>query len=60
MHPSPIFLKFEEVTDLTLFDTRTYKTYLKAGKYLDYVVWPPLHSHEGGKLISKGIAQGKE
>ncbi|XP_060565681.1 uncharacterized protein LOC132724742 [Ruditapes philippinarum] len=40
------------------FDTNLYKDYTKRGKYVDYVVWPALLLHEGGPLLSKGVAQG--
>ena len=60
MHSDPIFLKFEEVKGLAIFDRKTYKPYLDGGKYLDFIVWPPVYAYEGGKLIAKGIAEGKE
>ncbi|XP_060073304.1 myosin heavy chain, cardiac muscle isoform-like [Ylistrum balloti] len=43
----------------TIFDEERYKAYTRKGKQLDYIVWPALHLHEGGPLISKGVAQGK-
>ncbi|XP_033743214.1 trichohyalin-like isoform X7 [Pecten maximus] len=42
-----------------IFDEDRYRPYTKKGKRLDYLVWPVLHLHEGGPLISKGVAQGK-
>ncbi|XP_045204355.2 uncharacterized protein LOC123557137 [Mercenaria mercenaria] len=41
-----------------LFNRELYKTYSNSGLSVDYYVWPPLFSHKGGKLLSKGIAQG--
>ncbi|XP_069109051.1 uncharacterized protein [Argopecten irradians] len=41
------------------FDEDRFKAYTKKGKQVDYLVWPALHLHEGGPMISKGVAQGK-
>lgn len=60
MHSDPIFVKFEDVTDSAIFDTKTYKVYNNGGKFLDFIVWPPVYAYEGGILIKKGFAEGKE
>ncbi|XP_060566221.1 uncharacterized protein LOC132725150 [Ruditapes philippinarum] len=41
------------------FDTSRYKQYTKAGKKIDFVVWPVLLLEEGGAILCKGVAQGK-
>ncbi|KAL3879221.1 hypothetical protein ACJMK2_031527, partial [Sinanodonta woodiana] len=40
------------------FDTDKFRTYSKTGTSVAYVVWPALFLHEGGAILSKGIAQG--
>lgn len=42
------------------FDTQLYKEYKKGGKFkvIEFIIWPALLDKEGGKVISKGIAQG--
>ncbi|WAR22526.1 hypothetical protein MAR_016500 [Mya arenaria] len=47
------------------FKPDLYKAYTKSEKGLkkpvvDFIVWPALHLHEGGPLVSKGIAQPVE
>lgn len=59
MHLDPVFIDFVQVSDSILFDSDTFKPYLSSGKYIDYVVWPPLYSYNGGKLLLKGIAEGR-
>ncbi|KAL3878886.1 hypothetical protein ACJMK2_031214 [Sinanodonta woodiana] len=34
-----------------------FKPYRKSGKIVEYFVWPCLYLHEGGPLMSKGVAQ---
>ncbi|KAL3878817.1 hypothetical protein ACJMK2_031145 [Sinanodonta woodiana] len=41
------------------FDTNLYRFYTKSGKYVDYCVWPVLLLHDGGPVLTKGIAEGK-
>ncbi|KAK3607104.1 hypothetical protein CHS0354_026311 [Potamilus streckersoni] len=41
-----------------IFDAEKFRAYTKTGKKIDYVVWPALFLHEGGPILSKGIAQG--
>ncbi|XP_060569843.1 uncharacterized protein LOC132728252 isoform X2 [Ruditapes philippinarum] len=41
------------------FDTSRYKQYTKAGKKIDFIVWPVLLLEEGGAVLCKGVAQGK-
>ncbi|XP_060565754.1 uncharacterized protein LOC132724779 [Ruditapes philippinarum] len=41
------------------FDTNKYKQYTKAGKKIDFIVWPVLLLEEGGAVLCKGVAQGK-
>ena len=60
MHSHPIVVKFEDTTDPVIFDRKTYKTYENDGEFLDFIVWPPVYAYEGGKLISKGIAEGTD
>lgn len=37
-----------------------YKAYTKSGPTVEYVVWPALFLHQGGNLLCKGVAQGRE
>ena len=39
-------------------NTDVYKAYTCSGKHVKYVVWPALLLHEGGPVITKGVAQG--
>ncbi|KAL3879315.1 hypothetical protein ACJMK2_031616 [Sinanodonta woodiana] len=41
------------------FDTNTYRAYTTTGSKIDFVVWPALRLHQGGALLTKGVAQGK-
>ena len=58
MHENPVFIKFIKQSDMTEFDNDMFKPFEHAGKHLSYVLWPPLYLHEGGSLLSKGIAEG--
>ncbi|KAL4230296.1 hypothetical protein ACF0H5_010680 [Mactra antiquata] len=40
------------------FDRNAYKEYTVRGKYVEFIVWPPMLLHENGAMLSKGIAQG--
>jgi hypothetical protein len=40
------------------FETNKYKQYTKAGKKIDFIVWPVLLLEEGGAILCKGVAQG--
>ncbi|XP_052794085.1 uncharacterized protein LOC128227508 [Mya arenaria] len=40
------------------FDTALFKDYTKRGPYVEFLVWPALHLHEAGPLLTKGVAQG--
>ena len=60
MHAHPVFMDFAQVLDSTLFDTDMFKPFLSSGKYIAYIVWPPIYSHYGGNILSKGIAEGKD
>ena len=42
------------------FDAKLFRHYTETGKYTDFVVWPALLLHEGGSLLSRGVAQGRE
>ena len=56
----PVHIHFEDKNKKKIkFDNEKYKAYTKSGAEVDYVVWPPLYLHEGGSLLSKGIAQAK-
>ncbi|XP_052277633.1 uncharacterized protein LOC127876414 isoform X3 [Dreissena polymorpha] len=59
IHQPPVCIDFVEVDDQTPFNTASYKHYTKSGPRIEYVVWPALYLHEGGPLLSKGVAQGK-
>ncbi|XP_053389736.1 uncharacterized protein LOC128552714 [Mercenaria mercenaria] len=54
----PVYME-KEVKPGSEFDTSKYKSYTKAGKKLAFVVWPALFLHEGGAILTKGVAQGK-
>ena len=55
----PVHIGVESVSADDSFDTSKFKAYTKSGKLLDYIVWPPLYLHEGGSMLGKGVAQGK-
>jgi hypothetical protein len=55
----PVAIGLQDVYDGMLFDTSVFKAYTKSGKFVDYIVWPPLYLHENGPLLCKGVAQGK-
>lgn len=58
-HSPPVYMLFEkEIKDDTPFKSDVYKPYTRLGKDLEYVVWPPLYLHQGGPMLSKGVAQG--
>ncbi|XP_052795775.1 uncharacterized protein LOC128228481 [Mya arenaria] len=40
------------------FDTALFKDYTERGPYVEFQVWPALHLHEAGPLLTKGVAQG--
>jgi len=40
------------------FDHDLYRAYTRNGSHIEYVVWPVLYLHEGGSIITKGVAQG--
>lgn len=40
------------------FQTQIFRSYTQSGPHIDYIVWPALYLHEGGALLSKGVAQG--
>lgn len=42
-----------------MFDKEQYDKYTEAGQSVAFYVWPPLKTQKGGKLLSKGIAQGR-
>ncbi|XP_045203860.2 uncharacterized protein LOC123556869 isoform X2 [Mercenaria mercenaria] len=46
------------VSTSSKFDTTLFKDYTSRGRYVQFVVWPALYLHEGGPLLSKGVAQG--
>ncbi|XP_053398658.1 uncharacterized protein LOC128556865 [Mercenaria mercenaria] len=52
----PLYL---DMTKGKKLDTNKYKPYTKNGKNIAFVVWPPLLLHEGGAILSKGVAEGK-
>jgi hypothetical protein len=55
----PVCLKPPEEKDSD-FNRDDYREYTNSGKKIDYVVWPALLLHEGGPLLSKGVAQPKK
>jgi hypothetical protein len=57
-HNPPVFIEFPDVKENIPFDTNKYKPYTRSGKYIDHIVWPAIHLHEGGPLLCKGVAQG--
>ena len=59
MHSNPVFIKFVKASKSTKFDTKAFEPFLTSGKYLDYVAWPPLYLHEGGHMLGKGFAEGR-
>lgn len=59
-HEPPVHIHFPEIKDDLPYDTNMYKPYTKAGKHLDFVVWPALYLHENGPMLAKGVAQGRK
>lgn len=41
------------------YDSNSFKTFTKSGKYIDYIVWPPIYLHKDGSILLKGVAQCK-
>ena len=41
-----------------VFDPATYRSYTKAGQYIDFIVWPALYLTQQGSVLYKGVAQG--
>lgn len=60
MHSDLVHIKFVQISDQKEFDTDMFKTFRTAGKHIAYIVWPPLYSSDGGKILVKGIAEGKD
>ncbi|XP_060589656.1 myosin-J heavy chain-like isoform X2 [Ruditapes philippinarum] len=58
-HEPPVFFDLPETNGETCLDVNVYKPYTKSGKYIDYIVWPPLYLYMGGPLLGKGVAQGR-
>ena len=57
----PVYINFTEPGTREKFDYDTFKPFLyPTGDYMDYVVWPPMYLHKGGKMIAKGIAEKKD
>ena len=44
----------------TTFDENYYKAYTRAGKKIQFIVWPVLYLHKDGPLMGKGVAQGSK
>lgn len=59
LRKNPLCIKFFEIHEKTIFDTNTFRPFMRSGRYIDYVTWPPLYLHEGGVLLVKGVADGK-
>ncbi|XP_052278882.1 uncharacterized protein LOC127877239 isoform X2 [Dreissena polymorpha] len=51
----PLFMNFNAGEK---FDTTLFKDYTAKGPYVEFLVWPALHLHDKGPLLSKGVAQG--
>ena len=60
LHPKPVFIKFmdEHVSEL-LFDKDVFMPFETSGRYIDYILWPPLYAHECGEMLAQGTAKGK-
>ena len=54
----PMYLDFE-IDKKSKFDDKKYKAYLKTGKKIDFMVWPPIYLTKGGNLLAKGVVEGK-
>lgn len=42
-----------------MFNKEVYDEYADKGQTVALYVWPPLKTHKGGKLLTKGVAQGR-
>ena len=42
------------------FDDKLFRPYTETGKYTDFIVWPALLLYDGGSLLTRGVAQGRE
>ncbi|KAL3879284.1 hypothetical protein ACJMK2_031586 [Sinanodonta woodiana] len=58
IHDPPVVIETPASKD-SAFDTNTYRAYTTTGSKIDFVVWPALRLHQGGALLTKGVAQGK-
>ena len=55
----PVHIEFERKQKKLKFDKEKYKAYMRSGEEVSFIVWPPIYLHEGGPLLSKGVAEGK-
>ncbi|XP_052279953.1 tax1-binding protein 1 homolog isoform X12 [Dreissena polymorpha] len=56
----PVYMDIEIDKQGQMFDHAAYRPYTQTGYEFDYVVWPALYTHQGGDILHKGVAQGRE
>lgn len=55
----PIFMDVNIKRYNEKYDSNSFKAYTQSGKYIEYIVWPPIFLQKGGSILMKGIAQCK-
>ncbi|KAK3580468.1 hypothetical protein CHS0354_035512 [Potamilus streckersoni] len=51
--------QLDDVNDFPLyFNTTKFVSYMRAGMYVEYIVWPAVYLHKDGPILKKGVAQG--
>lgn len=55
----PIYMEADYKTN-SAFDSNKMRSYTKAGKLLNFVVWPTFFLHKDGPLLAKGVVQGSK
>ena len=56
----PVFIPTDTDKEGSQFDQTLYKAYMNISKQIEYVVWPPSYLYNGGSMLSKGVAEGKQ
>lgn len=55
----PIYMETDYPTN-SEFDSSRMRSYTKAGRFVNYVVWPTFFLHKCGPLLGKGVVQGSK
>ncbi|XP_048774219.1 myosin heavy chain, striated muscle-like isoform X2 [Ostrea edulis] len=55
----PIYMETDYPTN-SEFDSSRMRSYTKAGRFVNFVVWPTFFLHKDGPLLGKGVVQGSK